>query len=100
MTATKEELAAKIDVTDWFTLRAHLERGAIVVIDKLVDLVEVGAWVANDDVKAIERLISSGLLAKPTVQQVESWDEEKGKRFLCLIVSPYVLIQEQSPANG
>lgn len=100
MTVSKEELATKIDVIDWYSLRAHLERGGIIVIDSLLDLAEVGAGVANDDVKNVERWISSGLMGKPTAEQVEQWDAEKGKPFLCLIVSPYVLIQEQPPAGA
>jgi len=98
-TVTQQELAAKIDVAEWFMLRAQLERGRIIVIDGLLDLAEVGAVVAADDVKVIERWIVSGLLGKPTAKQVEEWDAEKGKRFLCLIVSPYVLIQEEPIAK-
>jgi hypothetical protein len=93
---SQQELAGKIDVAEWFMLRAHLERGGLVVVDALLDLAEVGAGVAADDVKAIERWILSGLIGKPTAKQIESWDAEKGKRFLCLIVSPYVLVQEES----
>ena len=100
MNVSKEELAGKIDIADWQMLRAHLERGGLVVIDPLLDLAEVATAVAADDVKSLERWIASGLVAKPSVQQVEQWDGEKGKGFLCLIVSPYVLIQEESPGKG
>jgi hypothetical protein len=100
MTVEKQELAAKIDTVEWFMLRAHLERGGVIVVDPLLDLVEVGVGVAADDVHTIERWIASGLLGKPTAQQIESWDAEKGKRFLCLIVSPYVLVQAESPEKG
>jgi len=92
----RQELAAKIDLAEWFMLRAHLERGGLIVVDGLLELAEVGAAVAADDVKAIERWLASGLLGKPTAQQIESWDAEKEKRFHCLIVSPYVLVQEES----
>jgi hypothetical protein len=100
MTVSKQELAAKIDVVDWHMLRAHLERGGVIVVDSLLDLAEVGVGVAADDMKAIERWLLSGLLGKPSAQQIECWDAEKGKRFLCLIVSPYVLVQEESPGKG
>lgn len=100
MTVSKEELAAKIDVTDWFGLRAHLERGGVIVVDGMLDLAEVGVGVAGDDVKTVERWISSGLLGKPTARQIEQWDADQGKKFLCLIVSPFVLVQEESPDRG
>jgi len=100
MTVSKQELAAKIDVAQWHLLRAHLERGGLIVVDPLLDLAEVGVGVTADDVKTIERWLLSGLLGKPSAQQVERWDAEKAKTFLCLIVSPYVLIQEEPPAKG
>jgi hypothetical protein len=95
VSVSQQELAAKIDIAKWFMLRAHLESGRLIVVDSLLDLAEVGMGVVADDVKVIERWIVSGLLGKPTAQQVENWDAEKGKRFLCLIVSPYVLVQEE-----
>lgn len=100
MTVSKEELVAKIDMVEWIMLRAHLERGGVIAVDGLLDLAEVAVAVAVDDVKAIERWLLSGLLGKPTARQIESWDAEQGKRFLCLIVSPYVLVQEETPAKG
>lgn len=100
MSVTKEELATKIDATDWHSLRAHLERGGVVVVDPLLDLAEVGVAVAEDDVKSVERWLSSGLIAKPSAQQIQSWDAERGKDFLCLIISPYVLAQEKLAPKG
>ena len=99
VTVSQQEFAAKIDVAEWFMLRAQLERGRLIVVDGLLDLAEVAVGVAADDVKVIERWLVSGLLGKPTAQQIEKWDGEKGKRFLCLIVSPYVLVQEESTAK-
>jgi hypothetical protein len=100
MTVCQEELAAKIDPVEWIMLRPHLERGGVIVVDGLLDLAEVGSGIAADEVKKIERWIASGLLGKPTAQQIERWDAQKGKSFLCLIVSPYVLVQEKSPEEG
>lgn len=100
MSAIKEELATKIDSTDWLSLRAHLERGGVIVVDSMLDLTEVGTAVANDEVKTVESWLMSGLLSKPSVEQIKAWDAESGKSFLCLIVSPYVLVQEERPFKG
>jgi len=96
---SQQELATKIDVTDWISLRAHLERGGIILVDPLLELAEVAVGVAADDVKLIERWVAAGLVSKPTVQQVKIWDAEQGKQFHCLIVSPFVLAQEKTAAN-
>ena len=95
MTVAKEELATKIDLADWSMLSAHLERGGVILADPILELAEVGVSLANDDAKLVERWIAGGLLSKPSVEQIKSWDAEKGKKFLCLIVSPYVLVQEK-----
>lgn len=97
---SQEELAAKVDVTDWFSLRAHLERGRVILVDALLDLGEVGSCLAEDNVKAIERWVASGLIGKPASHQIEAWDQEKHKVFNCLIISPFVLIQEIPEASA
>lgn len=93
---SQQELAAKIDVTDWFSLRAHLERGRVILVDRMLNLAEVGVAVAADDVKLMERWIVGSLIGKPSAEQVERWDAESAKAFKCLIVSPFVLVQEDS----
>lgn len=100
MTASKEELATKVDIADWLSLRAHLERGGLILVEPLLELAEVGAALAADDVKTVERWLSSGLLSKPSADQIRLWDTDQARVFQCLIISPYVLIQEQGPEKG
>lgn len=95
MKASREELAAAIDEAPWDILRAHLERGGLIVLDPGLDLVDTAVKVAEDDVPAIGRLIDAGQLAKPTAEQIAAWDRTRDLLFLCLIVSPYVLIKEK-----
>ena len=94
MKVKSEDLAAKIDVAPWDLLRAHLEHGAIITVDQSLDLSDTAALVANDDVEMISRLISSGLISRPTAAQVATWDHDNSSRFLMLIVSPYILVQQ------
>ncbi|MCM0080906.1 DUF2288 domain-containing protein [Geomonas sp. Red32] len=100
MTVTKEELATKVDLTDWFSLRAHLERGGVILVDPMLDLAEVGVKMAEDDVKTLERWVSSGMVGKPSAELIGRWDAEKKKMFRCVIVSPFVLVQEEQPGQG
>lgn len=95
--SSREKLATQIDVADWFTLRSHLERGGLIVVDPALDLAEVGVHVATDNVPQVENWILKGQMGKPTHLQVERWDLDKFKLFRCLIISPYVLIQEEHP---
>jgi len=92
---TREELAVQVDVAQWSWLRAHLERGGLIVVNRGLDLVEVGASIASDDTAVVGDWIQTGLLAKPSAEQISAWDANEEISFSALIISPYVLIQEQ-----
>lgn len=94
MTPTREELALAIDEAEWAWLRAHLERGGLIVVAQDIDILDAGISIAADDTAVISGWIEAGKIAKPSAAEIEAWNANKGKRFLSLIVSPYVLIQE------
>lgn len=96
MIPSREELALTVDVAEWQMLRAHLERGGLIIVDRELELVEVGVAVAADDAAAIQRWITDGKLAKPSADQIATWNAA-GRQFRMLIVSPYILIQEEPP---
>jgi|OpeIllAssembly_1097287.scaffolds.fasta_scaffold2698021_1 hypothetical protein len=91
---TREELAGQVDEAEWGWLRAHLERGGLIVVAPELELAEVAVAMAADDAATVARLVQAGRLAKPSGAQIVAWDAEPGKKFLMLIVSPYVLIQD------
>lgn len=95
MSRTREELARTVDVASWDILRAHLERGGLIVVSGELDLVDTGLLIANDQTAQVSPLIAAGKLTKPSVEQIQAWDSERSTPFHCLIVSPYVLIQEK-----
>jgi hypothetical protein len=97
MITTKEDLALTIDETEWNWLRAHLERGGLILVNDSLDLAETALKVAEDDTAAIEQWICDGRIGKPSETQILQWNKEKQKKFSMLIVSPYVLIQERLP---
>jgi hypothetical protein len=95
MKPTREELALAVDEAAWDLLRAHLERGGLIVVAPALDIVEVGVKVAADDTAAVGAWITGGMLNRPSAAQIADWDGNRDKPFLALIVSPYVLIQEK-----
>ncbi len=97
MIPSKEELALSIDEAEWGWLRAHLERGGIILVDDSLDLADAALKVAGDDADIIEQWVVSGRLGKPTASQIHAWDTDRHKKFAMLIVSPFVLIQEKTP---
>lgn len=97
MIPNKEELALAIDETEWSFLKAHLERGGLILVDDSLDLADTALKVASDDIEVIQQLVETGKIGKPSEAKIKSWDDNKLKKFAMLIVSPYVLFQEKVP---
>lgn len=88
-------LAGQVDTAQWQWLRAHNERGALILVERMLELVVVGERVVDDDSAAVQTWLASRLLSKPTAEQIAAWDAVPAKPFSMLVVSPFVLIQEQ-----
>ena len=88
-------LAAQVDTAQWQWLRAHNERGALILVEGMLGLAEVGERLVADDSATVQAWLASALLSKPTAEQVAAWDAVPAKPFAMLVVSPFVLIQEQ-----
>jgi len=97
MLPSKEEMALTIDEADWSSLRAHLQRGGLILVDDALDLADTAHIVAADDVEVIQHLVENGMIGKPSDSKIRSWEEDIHKKFAMLIVSPYVLFQEKMP---
>lgn len=95
MLPSKEEMALTIDETDWISLRAHLQRGGLILVDDSLDLADTARKVAADDIVVIQDLVENGMIGKPSDSKIRTWEEDKHKKFAMLIVSPYVLFQEK-----
>jgi len=93
------ELALNIDEARWQWLKPLLERGALITVAATLDLAAVGESIATDDSMTISAWISADKVGKPTAAQIAAWDNEPQKKFLMLIISPYVLIQEMGIIN-
>jgi hypothetical protein len=95
MTSTREELTQSLTDADWHSLRAHLERGGLIIVANDLDVIDVGMAVSSDDAATVSGWIEAEKLNRPTAEQIAAWDGNRDKLFYCIIVSPYVLIQEK-----
>ena len=92
----KTQLAENLDEATWEWLMPHVERDVLVIVVPELDLLEVGEAIASDNVNFVQRWISEQQMTKPSPEQIAEWNENRSKKFNALIVSPYVLIQEQT----
>jgi hypothetical protein len=96
---SREELALQIAEAEWQWLKPHLARGVLITVAAAVDLAAAGERIAADDAQQVEEWISAGMIGKVTAEEIAVWDGEPAKKFLMLVVSPYVLIQEIGTMN-
>jgi hypothetical protein len=90
----KTKLQAEIDEAEWAWLKPHAQRDVVVLVAPGLELAEVGVALASDSSQKVGQWIREGLVGKPTADQVTRWDAVPARRFLCLVVQPYVLMQE------
>ncbi len=96
----RETLAASMGPIEFSDLRAHLTRGAVIVVDASLDLLEVGEAVARDDKARVAAWIEGGLLGKPSLETIERWSKTAGQAWVSLVVQPFVLLHEGRDATA
>jgi len=91
----KTQLSDSVDEAEWEWLIPHVKRDAVVIVDRQLDLLDVGAAIAEDRVSSVQSWIDEQQIYKPTAEQVSAWNGDQSKRFHALIVQPFVLVQER-----
>jgi len=94
--ALRAHLSNEVHRVDWKPLSPHAKRGALVLVDARLDLVDVALAIANDDAERVRQWMDARQLLKPTEDQIARWKGEAEERFTVLIVQPYVLAQRDT----
>ncbi|MCV3215470.1 DUF2288 domain-containing protein [Plectonema radiosum NIES-515] len=95
MSDLRTELTQNLDEAEWEWLIPHVQRDAVILVPIELDLLNVGIAIASNNTPQVQQWIDEQLLAKPSVTQIGEWNGDFTKRFVTLIVQPYVLIQEK-----
>ncbi len=90
----RTQLREQLDRARWEWLQPHHERGAVFLVDSMLDLVDVATRVAADDTVAVSHWLASRCLTRPTDEQVAVWEANRALSFSMLVVNPYILIQD------
>ncbi|WGV25070.1 DUF2288 domain-containing protein [Halotia branconii] len=107
MSDLRAELTEILDEAEWDWLIPHVQRDAVIVVGRNLDLLDVGVAIASDNIALVQQWIDQQLIAKPSEVQIGEWNgdalsglNEDSKRFHTLILQPYVLIQEIAKQDG
>lgn len=77
----------------WDELQRHFARGVVVRVAAGLDLVEVAARIAADDVAQVERWLASGELRRAATEDARDWHARRAE-FWAVVSAPWVLVQE------
>lgn len=85
---------SEVDQADWEMLRPHYERGALFRVSENVDIFEVAASLALDDVHAVKGYLELNQIRKADESDYRQYIKDKNKFFAnFIVVQPYVLFQ-------
>lgn len=90
----RARLAESLGPVLFSDLRAHLARGAVLVVRGDAVLLDCALGVARDDVPSVKAWLESGVLTRPTVEEHAAWARAEGRRWLAVVVQPFVLVQD------
>ena len=80
----------------WAELERHFAAGSVVWISDELDLVDVAVRVSHDDKASISEWMRAGRLSRVSDQQALRWTETQAELW-AVVVSPFVLVQQQKP---
>lgn len=92
----RAKLTTEIDAAQWEWLKPHAERDRLILVAPDLGLLDAAVSVADNDLKTVEDWMARGWLSKPAREQLRAFDADPRRSFKCLIVQPWVLVQEQS----
>lgn len=87
----------QFDDVQWRWMKTKCEQGALILVDRSLELATVEERLAADDTRTVQAWLASHLIARPTAEQITAWDQEPDRPFSMIVVRPFVLIQEMSP---
>ena len=90
-----EKLKGEIESATWEPLENHHKRGALIIVDNELDLIEVGVQIALDDVEMIKSYLKNIKLIQPSERDIEDIKKDEDLMFQFIIVQPYVLAQKK-----
>jgi len=94
MSDIKEKLSRDVANISWQDLLPHAKRDVLIVIATDLDIIEVSEAIALDKKDLVNNWINQKLIAKPSTEQLSTWNNNPQQQFVTSIVQPFVIIQE------
>ena len=95
MNSSRKELEEMVDVAMWEWLSPHAARARVILVGAMLDLVDVGIALTDDNTQLVQSWIDDGWLRHPSAEELSDWNADKDKQFTSLVVPPFVLVRIQ-----
>lgn len=89
----KARLRAESGRLAWDELAPHYARGVVVRVSAGLDLIEVGAAFAEDNVAQVTAWLEGGAVARASEDDARHWTAGN-MEFEALVVAPWVVVKE------
>ncbi len=83
----------------WRELQRHFARGAVIVVARELDLIDVAVAFVQDDEAQTKAWIRRRQIAPASDGDAQHW-QQQASVFWSLVVAPWVLVQELDAASG
>jgi hypothetical protein len=90
---SRKELEEMVDVALWEWLSPHAARARVILVGAMLDLVDVGIALTEDNTQLVQSWIEDGWLRHPNAEELSAWNADKVKEFTSLVVPPFVLVR-------
>lgn len=91
----REEFHTQTATINWRELQPHYARGALVMVDRELDLVEVALQLRLDNKSQFEQWMTDGVVAGVEDELAQRLFEEDPAVW-AVVVPPWLLVQERS----
>ncbi len=92
----RDKLNTEAGKLEWHELEKFFAKGAVIKVAANLDLIDVAAAMAEDDVSRIAAWRAEAHIGPPSDDEVVTWLASK-PLFWAVVVAPWVVIQEIAP---
>ena len=78
----------------WSELLTFFARGQLIRVDAKLDLIDIAAHIAGDDLHAIESLTATGKIAPLDDSTATDWQQRQPVLW-AVVLAPWILVQER-----
>ncbi len=90
-----KKLGSDIQVSPWSVLEEYNERGAVILLDSSLELIEAAVCIALDDSEQIEKWMAENLMGRPLNKDINIFKSENKTQYNFIIIRPYVLVHKR-----